>query len=190
MKDGDTENTDPDSLESALILYDIVVKEYEIENDRAKVIDSKSNMLLVLCVTPLLFFLFNVNVKWIPFKVVFSPLDTNISVYAYLLSISAVLFYSTLVFMLIRSIYNILNVLDLKKYNRIDGILFEKDLFECPRDKIGFSLYALAKYNDAIDANSRLNDKKAKSFSDACIWLMRAVICMALFFITVRLGGL
>jgi hypothetical protein len=175
------------NLTSAKTLYNLAQKEYELENDRGKVLDTKANMLLVLCFPPLLF-IFNTSTTWNAFINLFSK-NKNMISYEYSISLIIVILTCIFIGFILASIRNILNIIDLKSYERLSISSMKDDLFRYNTEN-DFSLFAAIKYDLAITENRKINDEKAALFGSACSFLLYDTFIFVLYFIVLKLSGL
>ena len=156
---------------SSKLLIDIAKNEYDTENIRGKNLDTKGNMLFVLCTTPLLGIL--ASAGWKGYYNFFSQCNEMIPQFSIKLIDTLLLIIVVIGFA--AAFLFAMNVIALRNYSRMPlDIIFDKTLKYT--DEESFSLYAASKYNEAVTRNKLTNDEKAECFSYAVRCLQISIV--------------
>lgn len=156
---------------SAKILLETAKKEYDVENDRKKNLETRTGVFMSLSSALLIFIMREVTLLKI-------NLNEFVTVwFGFFLSLSALLGI-ILVVLLLRSIYFFIKVISVSEYKRIN---LEELLNITLKPEDIFSQVVIIRYRQIIEINRKENDKKVDFFSKGINNIQAALYCLVSF---------
>jgi hypothetical protein len=158
---------------SSELLLSIVQKEYDLESDRKRDLESRAGILIALLGTMVGFYIKDINLSFIKGH------STEVELLFYILIIAL---YLVPVTSLMAALFHLVNVIMTRDYQRI-GLGFDYNLGMAQKDEVAQHLTWA--YKDAVEKNMEVNDQKVIHFKKGIKFAFLSIISIIVIYILV-----
>lgn len=173
--------------EKEKMLLSIAQQEFQLENERKKGFEQKASWYLTFVAAILVIF-FNGNTELLR-KCIGIIHCTSTSFWEGFVSVLIIVFFSLAMLFLFFATREILSLVGLlKEYKHIDLYMLGKKIGVARSDE-HYILFLGEVYEEVIEKNRRLNDRKANQLSEATTWLSYAIYSIISWYVACIVSG-